>query len=134
LPLVGCEKLEELWLSGNQPRRAVLAPIKSLKLLALDRNRLTKIDLSPLSGCKKLEKLFLSHNQLEHIDLSPLSSLKNLKSLTLQHNNLKKIDLSPVAHIRGLVIEADCHAKLYGANVELVMRNIFFRFCKYRVI
>jgi hypothetical protein len=65
-------------------------------------NRLTEVDLSPLSSCENLEYLSISDNQLETVDLSPLESCKQLRNLDLSHNYLKEIDLSPVAECTNL--------------------------------
>jgi len=76
--------------------------IKDPFRIDISANRLTKVDLSPLSSCRKLDYLSLGDNRLKSLDLSPLESCKRLRNLDLSHNYLKEIDLSPLSGCENL--------------------------------
>ncbi len=73
-----------------------------LQQLDLSWNRLTQIDLEPLSGCKGLVHLDISWNILKRADLSPLSECAGLRRIILDGNHIAKIDLTPLAGLKEL--------------------------------
>ena len=82
--------LVELDLSGNciesvQPH--AFKSLKSLKNLALNRNRLRIFDENSFNGLSQLEQLDLSENKIASLrELNHLNMLKNLKLLILNGN------------------------------------------------
>lgn len=105
-------------LSGNGLESVILSKHTYGKI-NLSKNRLTSIDLSPLSQMQTVE-INLSHNELSEIDLSPLSNrywvidrdlffgndyihglegIVDWLELDLSHNLLSTIDLTPLATI-----------------------------------
>ncbi|KAI0223099.1 hypothetical protein LSAT2_025659 [Lamellibrachia satsuma] len=63
---------------------------RKLKVLRLDNNQITKLDVRELATCVQLTSLDLSNN---HIDsLAALNSLPNLTELFLKSNQLSRVD------------------------------------------
>ncbi|XP_058065368.1 reticulon-4 receptor-like 2 [Anopheles bellator] len=84
--------LEQLYLHENLLESIALeqlAPLGQLKILTLQRNRLTTLGAlrDPPLVMPHLEQLFLQFNQLPHLDTS-LWRMERLRALDLSHNRL----------------------------------------------
>ncbi len=56
-------------------------------------NRLTEIDLTPLTHCEQLRELRLDGNLYNSIDLQPLASCQNIESLVVDDVDIIAPDL-----------------------------------------
>jgi Leucine-rich repeat (LRR) protein len=83
-------QLENLILHGNQIAEIpnVFAPLKRLKVLRLDCNRLSSI--SNLGCCRSLVELNLAHNRLS--STRGIQSIISLERLNLADNDLRALD------------------------------------------
>lgn len=97
-PLAACTDLHSLDLSDNRLSSLDLRPLSSspIESLTLYENELREIDLSPLASCQQLRDLWIFDNQLDSIDLAPLRSCKRLTWVSFAGNNLSEIDVNPL--------------------------------------
>lgn len=90
---------EEIDLSKQKLTWIELSPLsqfKELKVLSLWDNELENVDLSPLSNCLNLDTILLHQNGLESIDLAPLGNCSKLRTLRLWANKIHNLDLLPL--------------------------------------
>lgn len=94
--------LERLDLSiGNKLTTLNLSPLShctALRTVNLAENRLAEINLYPLQYCQDLETLVLTHNRLTEVNLDPLENCPKIRTIDLSNNTLKFVDLSPLGH------------------------------------
>lgn len=107
------EELERptmICLAGNRLTHVDLEPLstcKTLRRIDLSENLLSQIDLSPLSHLHELAHLDLSHNRLQRLNLGPLSECTSLKWVYLQHNDFRSVNVAPLydhSSLRGLIL------------------------------
>jgi len=97
--------LRELYLADNKMTGIDLQPLstaKNLQILDVSSNQLKKIDLSPLHSCTSLNYIDLSDTSMTRVDLSPLESCTNLQFLKMSMNRLRNVDLSPLSSCTNL--------------------------------
>nr|AGS43928.1 SDS22-delta81-171-myc3 [Cloning vector pAG118] len=93
----GLSNLEEIWLGKNSiPRLINLHPLKNLKILSIQSNKLKKIE--NLEELTNLEELYLSHNFITKIE----GLEKNLKLTTLDVTSNKITSLENLNHLSNL--------------------------------
>ena len=93
----GLSNLEEIWLGKNSiPRLINLHPLKNLKILSIQSNKLKKIE--NLEELTNLEELYLSHNFITKIE----GLEKNLKLNTLDVTSNKITSLENLNHLSNL--------------------------------
>ncbi|CAD5209047.1 unnamed protein product [Bursaphelenchus xylophilus] len=102
------EDLEELDLSGNNISRLeneALDQLQNLRILRLNRNRLTDLDQTLFARLIKLETLDLSQNFIKAVPSQLLVRLQSLRHLNLSRNSLLDLDSMVFAgldHVRSL--------------------------------
>ena len=105
---------------------SVFNETKKLKILRLNFNALTAIDLNVFKGLFRLEKLFISNNILENLHSNNFVDLKSLHLLNLVSNQLTHIDSSV---LNGLFKKCDIYLKdNYLDEADLsVLRTKFYK-------
>ena len=94
----------QLSFSTNAIDKMPLLKLQNLKILALGRNRIKKLDLRGLEGT--LEQLWLSYNDIDKLD--GIENMRSLKTLYLGNNKISKwseLDkLSNLKHLEDLLL------------------------------
>ncbi|MHA2296732.1 MAG: hypothetical protein ACXAEU_03360 [Candidatus Hodarchaeales archaeon] len=102
---------ETIIISDNRLSYLDLTPLsacKQLQSFSITHTKIRRLDLTPLIGCEQLQKVILHHNGLNGINLLPLASCPLLELLDLRFNPLEEIDISPFVnsgHLRELLVD-----------------------------
>ena len=118
-----CSRLEELQLQQNGIRDLgfSLAGLRSLRLLRLDRNRLSS--LPSLQSCSQLKLLDLSFNELS--SLEGLAGLQSLEELRVNNNKLVSLrSLRSLPHLRSLEAARNLLEDLDGVQELLSLESL----------
>ena len=94
----GLSKLLGVFANGNSfqelPSLMVGQGAKSLLVLNITSNGISRVDVEAFQGMASLEELNMDRNLISNIPVGVFMSLTSLKYLSLQHNRLEYLDLS----------------------------------------
>ena len=99
----GCERINNIWLSGNKIKRVrprTFTKLKSIVDLRLDNNEINQIDSDAFEGLKDLTMLYLHDNRLTTIQNNVFQSIKRIGVLLLNNNQLTDFASTAFAHLQ----------------------------------
>lgn len=100
-----------------------------LKVLRLDFNRISRIEVRELASCSQLTSLDISNNCLASI--SAVASLPNLEELYARHNDLRKVDdLSRCKKLQEVDLSFNPLSDLSGLKDNANIRNLCVSHCQ----
>ncbi|XP_043074751.1 uncharacterized protein LOC122324423 [Puntigrus tetrazona] len=105
-----------------------LGCIKSLQILQLSYNQISKIDLTDLDNCIHLKELHLQHNSIMSIHPQAFTDLKQLKVLDLSYNLLVTVPVPAYQSLRNLkaLINVSFNRWTCDCNLQTLRKWISF--------
>ncbi|TSN30184.1 Leucine-rich repeat-containing protein 66 [Bagarius yarrelli] len=96
-----------------------LGKMKSLKVLKLSHNRISKIGPADLTGCTHLNELHLQYNLINMIHPKAFEDLPNLKVLDVSHNLLVTIPVQAYLSLRNMNLLVDISGNRWKCDCSL---------------
>ena len=108
--IVGFSSLKALRLSGSNGKTTVddggaaaIAQLPNLKVLALDRLKISSDGLHRMLTLNNLEEFYLAETAIDDNGLALIPQFEHLKKLRLSHNQITDAGIAHLANIVGLV-------------------------------